>query len=144
MDKRKLDRHKKNKKELKLVDDGLQKLYDQLEEVPVVMGKVTGSSHDFPYTEIRTSVQMQDPKVASEIRDKIREKEKRREKLQREINEVVEFIEAMSEGIEKEIFEMIYLEDYSQQDVADIVKLERSGISKKINKYLKLSQHSHF
>lgn len=137
MDKQKLDRHKKNKRELKLVDDGLKKLYDQLEEVPVVMGKVTGSSYDFPYTEVRTSVQMQDPKAVSEIKDKICEKEKRRDKLQREIDEVVEFVEAIPEGIEKEIFERIYLEELPQQEVGRSIGYTQSMISKIIKRCVK-------
>ena len=51
MDKKTLKRHKKNKRELEILEKTLDRLYVQLEEVPTVSGKVTKSSDDFPYIE---------------------------------------------------------------------------------------------
>lgn len=51
MDKKTLKRHKRNMRELKIVNKALDRLYVQLENVPEVSGKVTKSSDDFPYIE---------------------------------------------------------------------------------------------
>lgn len=144
MDRKRLNRHKSNKRELALIEKQLDRLYERLENVETVSGKVTKSGDDFPYIEEHITVQMAEPKAATAIKDRIREKEARREKLLAEIEEVESFIASLPESIEKEIMEMIYIDGMSQQDVGDTLNLERSGISKKINACLKDSQHSHF
>lgn len=144
MDRKRLNRHKSNKQELALIEKQLDRLYERLENVETVSGKVTKSGDDFPYIEEHITVQMAEPKAATAIKDRIREKEARREKLLAEIEEVESFIASLPESIEKEIMEMIYIDGMSQQDVGDTLNLERSGISKKINACLKDSQHSHF
>ena len=144
MNREKLNRHKQNKRELALIERQLDKLYERLEGVETVSGKVAKSGDDFPYIEEHITVQMAEPKAATAIKDRIREKEARREKLLAEIEEVENFIASLPESIEKEIMEMIYIDGMSQQDVGDTLNLERSGISKKINACLKDSQHSHF
>lgn len=59
MDKRTLKKYRPNKDRLIRIENQIQELSER--ESTVVMGKVTGSSADFPYTEVRTSVQMYDP-----------------------------------------------------------------------------------
>ena len=144
MNREKLNRNKQNKRELALIERQLDRLYERLEDVETVSGKVTKSGDDFPYIEEHITVQMAEPKAATALKDRIREKEARREKLLAEIEEVENFIASLPESIEKEIMEMIYIDGMSQQDVGDTLNLERSGISKKINACLKDSQHSHF
>ena len=58
--------------ELLSLERTLERLYTQLEDVPEVSGKVSKSSDDFPYIEQHVTVQMQEPKKASEIKDRIR------------------------------------------------------------------------
>ena len=72
MDKKKLSQLRPLKRELVLIDKRLEKLYERQENVPTVLGKVTGSSRDFPYTEVRTSVLMDEPKEMDEIDKQIR------------------------------------------------------------------------
>ena len=144
MNREKLNRHKKNKRELALIERQLERLQERLESVETVSGKVTKSGDDFPYIEEHVTVQMAEPKAASAIKDRIREKEDRRGQLLAEIGEVESFISGLPDGIEKQVMEMVYLENMSQQDVGDALNLERSGISKKISACLKDSQHSHF
>lgn len=139
-----LNRYKPNKKELALLDRQLNRLYGRLEEVEEVSGKVSKSSDDWPYIEEHMTVRMADPKAAAKIKDKIRVKESRRQTVQLEVLEVEGFIESLPDGIERQIFEMVYLEGMSQGEVGEILNLERSGISKKISGCLKDSQHSHF
>lgn len=137
MEREKLNRYKKNKRELALIETQLNKLYERLEDVPVVRGKVSGSSKDFPYIENHITVQMAEPKAASGIKDRIREKESRQKILQDEIEEVEDFIAELPEGIEKQVLEMVYLEDMSQRDAAEAVGYSYGRVSQIITSICK-------
>ena len=106
------------------------------------MGKVTGSSADFPYTEVRTSVQMYDPYEEENIRRQIRRKEADRLRILKEQKEVEDYINGIDDPEIKEIFELSFLEGKKQDEVAEIVNIDRSYVSKKISDYLKLSHFS--
>lgn len=58
------------------------------------------------------------------------------------MNGIESFISAMPEGEDRQVFELYYLEGMKQREVADIVGLEQSSISKKITTYLQLSYNS--
>ena len=132
-----LKRHKRNKKELEILEKTLERLYAQLEEVPTVSGKVTKSSKDFPYIEEHMTVRMAEPKAATAIKDRIREREARHKVLQHEIEEVEDFIAGLPEGIEKSVLELVYLEDMSQADAADQVGYTKGRISQIISSMVK-------
>lgn len=129
MNREKLNRHKQNKRELALIERQLDRLYERLEDVETVSGKVTKSGDDFPYIEEHITVQMAEPKAATAIKDRIRKKEARKEKLLAEIKEVEAFISGCSEGIEKQVLEMVYLEDMSQRDAAEAVGYTQARVS---------------
>lgn len=137
MNREKLNRHKQNKRELALIERQLDKLYERLEGVETVSGKVTKSGDDFPYIEEHITVQMAEPKAATALKDRIREKEARREKLLVEIREVESFISGLPDGIEKQVMEMVYLEDMSQRDTAEAVGYTQSMVSRIIKGALK-------
>lgn len=137
MNREKLNRHKKNKRELSLIETQLDKLYERLESVETVSGKVTKSGDDFPYIEEHITVQMAEPKAASAIKDRIREKEARQEELQKEIEEVESFITGLPDGIEKQVLEMVYLEDMSQRDAAEAVGYSYGRVSQIITSICK-------
>ena len=118
-------RYQRNRREIALIDAALKRLEAQLDGVAIVRGKVTKSSDDFPYIEEHASVEMPEPREASRIR------------------QVEEHIERMPEGLDRQIFEMVYLDGMTQQEVGEILNLERSGISKKIKAHFELSQLSH-
>ena len=129
MNREKLNRHKQNKREIALIERQLERLYERLEGVETVSGKVTKSGDDFPYIEEHITVQMAEPKTSTAIKDRIREKEDRREKLLAAIEEVEAFISGCSEGIEKQVLEMVYLEDMSQRDAAEAVGYTQARVS---------------
>ena len=124
-----LNRYKQNKRELALIDWQLERLNGRLESVPEVSGKVTKSGDDFPYIEEHVTVRMAEPKTATAIKDRIREKETRQQELMSEIREVEEFISGLPEGMEKNILEMVYLEDMSQRDAAEMVGYTQARVS---------------
>ncbi len=137
MDKAKLNQLRPLKKELELIDKKLDKLYERQENVPVVMGKVTGSSRDFPYTEVRTSVLMDEPKEADEIDKQVRIKEQRREQVEMLITEIEQFIAEIPDSVDRQIFELTYIDGMKQREVAEEVGYSRGRISQIISKYLK-------
>lgn len=142
VDKGRLKQYGALKKELQMLDDKLDKLYERQENVPEVMGKVTGSSNDFPYTQVRTTVRMAEPKENDAIKKLIRIKEQRREQVNDLIVEIEEFIAGIPDSETRQIFELTYLEGKKQREVAEELSIDRSYVSKKINNYLKLSHNS--
>ena len=142
MDREMLNRYKKNKRELILIDKALFRLQERLENVPVISGKVTKSSDDFPYIEEHLTVKVAEPKAAVAIKDKIREKEARRRVITVEMMEVEDFIRHIPDGEDREIFEAMFIDDIKQWEIADMLNMERSNISMRIYRHLKLSRIS--
>ena len=135
VDKQRLKKHRANKERLKRLEEKIQDLCST--EAEEVMGKVRGSSKDFPYTEVRTSVVMTDPYEQEKIDKQIRKAEAERMLLKADIDEVDEYIEAIGDPEIKEIFELAFVEGKKQQEVADIVGYSRGRISQIISGYLK-------
>lgn len=125
-----LGRYKQNRRELSLIDRQLVRLKGRMAEVDTVSGKVSKTSDDWPYIEEHMTVKMAEPRAATAIKDKIREKKDRRKKIQGEILQVEKFIKGLPEGIERQIFEMVYLEEMSQRDAADMTGYTQSMVSK--------------
>ena len=129
MDKECLKRYRANRRELLSLERTLERLYAQLEDVPDVSGKVSKSSDDFPYIEQHVTVQMQEPKKASEIKDRIRKKEKRHKALLADMAEAERIIMKMPEGLSRQILESVYLEGMSQQEVGEVVGYTQARVS---------------
>lgn len=137
MDRKTLQGYRKDKRELALLDKTLEKLQERLESVPVVSGKVTKSGDDFPYIEEHVTVQMQEPKEATELKRRIREKELRREVVLGKMNAVETWIAEMQEGVERQILELYFLEGMKQCEVADAVGYSQGRVAQIIGGYLK-------
>lgn len=137
MDKKKLSQLRPLKKELQMIDRKLDRLYERQENVPVVMGKVTGSSKDFPYVEVRTSVLMDEPKEADEIEKQIRIREKRREQVESLITEIEQFIAEIPDSRDRQIFELRYIEELTMKKVGERVGYSKGRVSQIISGYLK-------
>ena len=135
MDKKTLKKYKPNKDRLIRIENQIQELCER--ESTVVMGKVTGSSADFPYTEVRTSVQMYDPYEEENIRRQIRRKEADRLRILKEQKGVEDYINGIDDPEIKEIFELSFLEGKKQIEVAEMVGYSRGRISQIISEYLK-------
>ena len=135
MDKKTLKKYKPNKDRLIRIENQIQELCER--ESTVVMGKVTGSSADFPYTEVRTSVQMYDPYEEENVRRQIRRKEADRLRILKEQKEVEDYINGIDDPEIKEIFELAFVEGKKQQEVSDIIGYSRGRISQIISEYLK-------
>jgi DNA-directed RNA polymerase specialized sigma24 family protein len=132
MDRKTLRQYRALKKELLLIDQGIDRLRERAMDVPTVAGKVTGSSRDWPYIETHYPVWMDEPKEADEIRRRLRIKEKRREEVSQLAVEIEQFIAGIPDSTDRQIFELCFLEGKSQNDVAKQINLERSSIAKRI------------
>ena len=135
VDKLKLKKYRPNKARLKRIDARIEELCGK--EVGTVMGKVTGSSKDFPYTEVRTSVMIPDPDEQERINKQIRKKEEERLQVLAEIQEVEEFLDGIGDVEIKEIFELLYVEGKKQREVAEVIGYSRGRISQITSEYLK-------
>ena len=128
---------RKNRRELDSVNKAICRLQQQLDNVPVVSGKVSSSSKEFPYVESHLTVEMKEPREADKLERRLIEKKSRRRILQSKIRAAEMFIEDMPEGIEKDIFEMIYLEGMTQCEVARSVGYTQARISQIISSVTK-------
>ena len=62
--------------------------------------------------------------------------QRRKEQLEQECMEIEEWVEAIPDSLTRRIFRMCFIDGRRQKDVAKVVHLERSTISKKIDDYL--------
>lgn len=129
MDKECLKRYQKNQKELQSLERILERLYQQLEDVPEVSGKVSKSSDDFPYIEQHVTVSMQEPKSASRIKDKIREKENRKKEVLSDMARAERIVVGIPEGLTRQIMEQVYLEGMSQREVGEAIGYTQGRIA---------------
>lgn len=130
-------RYQRNRREIALIDAALARLEERLDGVAIVPGKVTKSSDDYPYIEEHVSVEIPDPKEASQIREKIAAKEQRRSEIAQEMRQVEEYIEGMPDGIDKQIFEMVCLDGMTQQEAGESVGYTQARISQILNREIK-------
>lgn len=137
MDMECLKRYRRNRRELLILERSLEKLYAQLENVPEVSGKVSKSSDEFPYIEQHVTVSMQEPRKATDLKDRIRKKEKRHKALLTDMAEAERSLMKLPEGLGRQVLEMVYLEGMSQQEVGEAVGYTQSMVSKMIKAYSK-------
>lgn len=136
VDKKTLKQYRALLKEQALNDKAIDKLYDRAAQVPTVMGKVVGSSKDFPYTEVRTTVQMDEPKEADEIARRLRIRKERQEQIRAAVLEIEQFIAGIPDSTDRQIFELTFLEGKTQEEVATAVGYSRSRISQRVSECL--------
>lgn len=137
MDKKQLKKYKSNKRRIAGIKKTIDKLVEQLDNVPVVPGKVTKSGDEFPYIEQHVKVVMEEPKEATRLKERIREKREDLGRLEQENEEVEKYIEQLPVGMKKEIFEMVYLDGMTQEAVADIVGYSKGRVSQIISETIK-------
>ena len=137
MDKETLKQYRALLREQELNNKAIDRLYDRLDNVPVVAGKVVGSSRNFPYTEVRTTVQMDEPVESDEINRRLKIREDRQEKIRAAVLEIEEFIAGIPDSEIRQVFEMVYIDGMKMSEVADAVHLDKSRISRKISDFIK-------
>ena len=135
LDRQTLKRYKRNKERIKRIDERIDYLCNK--DIDVVMGKVSGSSRDFPYTEVRTSVQMLDPVENDRVNREIRAKQAEKILVQMELEEIEQYIAKIEDGEIREIFELSFLQGIKQELISKELGYTQGRISQIISSYLK-------
>ena len=133
MTRKKLKQYKALKREIAGLDRAIDKLREQALDVPTVLGKVRGSSNDFPYIEEHITVQMDEPREADAINKRMQIKRKRKEECEKLALEIERFIQEIPDSTDRQIFELTFLEGMKQREVADMVGYSRPRIAQKIS-----------
>lgn len=121
--------YKKNKSELESLEKVLDKLKAKREGIPIVAGKVSKSADEFPYIEQRVTVEMREPRASEQVEQRIWKKEARKRELEYQIRVVERFIDEMPEGRDKDVMEMLYLDDMTQSEIGRITGYTQARIS---------------
>lgn len=110
---------------------------EQLRDIPIVAGKVKGSSRDFPYIEQHFNVHMDDPIEAEKQYARIKTYKKDIEQAEREMAEVELFVRGILDVKNREIFTYRYIDGMKATEVAKKVGYTKGRISQIIGDYLK-------
>lgn len=137
MDKKKLRQYRSLKREQKMLEDKMEKLNERAERIPTVAGTVKGSMNTFPYIETHMRIIMDGPKQADMIDRQMRINERRREQVDKLLTEIEEFISQIPDSNTRQIFELIYLNGNTQQEVGDQLGYSKGRISQIISENLK-------
>lgn len=62
---------------------------------------------------------------------------RRKEQLEQECEEIETFVENINESLTRRIFRMCFIDGRKQKDVAKIVHLDQSRVSRRVDDYLK-------
>ncbi len=122
MTKKRLKQYGALRREIELIDTKLNQLYDRQKNIPTVLGKVRGSSPEFPYIETRPSVYMDEPGESDQIKKLIRMKTSRKITAMCAVLEVEEFISAIPDSTVRQIFELTFLSNKKTDPNENITK----------------------
>lgn len=125
------------KKESKDLDKKLNKLYDRQEAIPEVMGKVTGSSPEFPYIETHPTIRMSEPEKNDTIKRLIRAKKNRKNMVDETAFEIEAFIASIEDSKVRRIFDQVFIEGRKQNEVAEEIGYSKGRITQIIRENLK-------
>ena len=122
----------------RLIERNRNKIQDeQMKEIPTVLGKVKGSSPNFPYIEQRFTVMMDEPVEANKQAERIKRLGQEIEQAEKEVDEVEQFISTIEDTRDKEVLSLRYIEGEKVKDVGKQLGYTHGRISQIISKYVK-------
>ena len=98
---------------------------------------MTASGLEWPYIEQHVTVEMADPKEADAIKRRIRIKKIRKTEAECLAAEIEEFIAGIPDSMDRQIFELVYLEGKTMQETGEQLGYTKGRISQKISEVLK-------
>ena len=137
MDRGRLRQYRALKQELESLEGAIEHLSERAAEIPTVKGKVTASGLEWPYIEQHVTVEMADPKEADAIKRRIRIKKIRKTEAEYLAAEIEEFIAGIPDSMDRQIFELVYLEGKTMQETGEQLGYTKGRISQKISEVLK-------
>ena len=111
---------------------------EQLDKVPVVSGKVTGSQATFPYITVHPTVEISEPKQSDKIHREMDSIEREIADAERRREEIVNYIMRIKDVEMKNIFEMRVYDGMKWADIATEMDEDKLGNTylKKFQKYI--------
>ena len=143
MTKERLKQYRYKVRELRIQKQKIEELEARRSSIPVVAGKVRGSSPVFPYVQKTFSVEMYQPTENDKLNELIRLKNKRIKELEAEVIEIEKFLQSIEDSKTRSIFEAYFVDGKTTYQIADEWYIDRSAVSKIISKYLEVSHISH-
>lgn len=137
MDKKTLKQYRPLKREQEMIEKKLDRLEEREEDIPVIYGKVKGSAPEFPYIETHMTVAMWEPKRMDSIDRQRIINEKRKDRVDALLIEIEEFIADIPNSTHRQIFEMVFLDGKTQQEVGESVGYSKGRVSQIISQYVK-------
>ena len=137
MDRRRLRQYRALKQELESLEGTIEHLSERAAEIPTVKGKVTASGLEWPYIEQHVTVEMAHPKEADAIKRRIRIKKIRKTEAECLAAEIEEFIAGIPDSMDRQIFELVYLEGKTMQETGEQLGYTKGRISQKISEVLR-------
>ena len=137
MDKKTLKQYRPLKREQEMIEKKLDRLEEREEDIPVIYGKVKGSAPEFPYIETHMTVAMWEPKRMDSIDRQRIINEKRKDRVDALLIEIEEFIADIPNSTHRQIFEMVFLDVKTQQEVGESVGYSKGRVSQIISQYVK-------
>lgn len=130
-----LEEYQKIKKEIKLLDEEIKK--EKRKEIPIVLGTVRGSMHDFPYLEKRTVVEMYEPGMSDEKNKLIKMRQKKKQELEYVAYQIESYIDEVPDSEMRMILKMRYIDGLTQDKIARRINIDQSRVSRRISNYMK-------
>lgn len=135
MNRKRLESYKPNER---LIERNRKKIDDEkLRDIPVVKGKVRGSSPEFPYIEQGFSVEMDEPVEADRQYRRIQQWRQEIARAEQENAEIERFISGIPDAKDREIFQCRYIDGMKAKEVGAVVGYTHGRIFQIIKKYLK-------
>lgn len=135
MNKKLLESYQANRR---LIERNKKKIEEErCKDIPEVMGKVTGSSHDFPYIKQRFSVKMNEPVEGAKSSKRIAKWQQEIVRAEKEMEMVESFIAGIEDVQGREIFTYRYIDGMKAVEVAGKVGYTKGRVSQIISKSLK-------
>lgn len=131
----KLKSYQANKR---LIERNKKKIEDeQCRDIPVVMGKVTGSSRDFPYIERRFAVQMNEPMETDKANQRILGWRQEIIQAEKDMEEVERFIAKIEDVRDREVLTYRYIDGMKTTEIAGKIGYTKGRVSQIISNILK-------
>ena len=144
MTKKELLQYRRSGQELDKQNKLLESYISRLEGLPVYAGTVQSSQKDFPYIRTHITIDQTDPVLTAHLESMIEAKKQRIQSLLKIREDIEDFIKNIDDSTDRQIFELVFVEGKTHQEAADIMFIERSTVSRRIDRRLKNSHKSHF
>lgn len=136
MTKEQLEQYVALNREIGQLQDDLDKQFDKT--FPVLAGSVMTSSKHFPFVSHEVNIPMANPELTAEVKEIIKLKEDRLVDCINLMLDIERFISEIKDSNLRQIFHLRYIKGLKLREVADIVHLDLSVVSRKVTDYLNL------